>query len=58
MKIKLSPWSVILGLLILLMVASMLGLVPYVSPMNVFWLVVTVACVWGIMTIFFPKKKT
>lgn len=58
MKLKLSPWSVVLGLLILLMIASILGMVPYVSPMNVFWLVVTVACVWGIMTIFFPKKKS
>jgi len=58
MKIKLSPWSAVLGLLMLLMIASILGLVPYVTPMNVFWLVVTVACLWGIKTIFFPKKKS
>lgn len=58
MKLKFSPWSAVLGLLILLMIASILGLVPYVTPMNVFWLVVTVACVWAIMTIFFGKKKS
>ncbi len=58
MKLKLSPWSIVLGLLILLMIASILGMVPYVSPMSVFWLAVTVACIWGIKTIFFPKKKS
>jgi hypothetical protein len=58
MKLKFSPWSVVLGLLILLMIASILGLVPYVTPMGVFWLVVTVTCIWAITTIFFPKKKS
>jgi len=59
MKIKLSPWSAVLGLLMLLMDRlRSSGAVPYVTPMNVFWLVVTVACLWGIKTIIFPKKKS
>ncbi len=58
MGLKFSPWSVVLGLLVILMVAAILGLVPYVSPMNVFWLAVTVFCVWGIMKLFFSEKKS
>lgn len=56
MKLRFSPWSVALGLLLLLMIASLLGLVPLTS-WNIFWMVVTVACVWAIMRIFFPEKK-
>jgi hypothetical protein len=57
MKIKLSPWSIVIGLLVILMALSMLGVVPYVTPMNVFWLVVTVATVWLIIRVFFSEKK-
>lgn len=58
MKLKFSPWSAVLGFLVLLMIASILGLVPYVTPMNVFWLVVTVFCFWAIMKLFFSEKKS
>ena len=57
MKLKLSPWSAALGFLILLMIASMLGLVP-LTPWNVFWMVLLVACVWLIMRVFFSGKKS
>jgi hypothetical protein len=56
MKLKFSPWSAALGFLILVMIASILGWVP-LTYWNVFWIVVTVACVWAIMRIFFPEKK-
>lgn len=56
MRLKLSPWSAALGLLLLLMIASMLGLVP-LTPWNVFWIVLLVACVWLIMRVFFSGKK-
>lgn len=56
MKLKLSPWSAILGLLLLLMVASILGLVPYLTATHIFWIAVTVACVWLIMRVFFSGK--
>ncbi len=55
MKLRLSPWSAILGLLLLLMVASFLGLVPLTAT-QIFWIVVTVACVWLIMRVFFSGK--
>ncbi|HTY89847.1 MAG TPA: hypothetical protein VMC84_01595 [Methanocella sp.] len=57
MKLTFSPWSAALGLLVLLMIASILGLVPYVTPISVFWLVVTVFCLWAIKKIFFSEKK-
>ena len=56
MRLRLSPWSAALGFLILLMVASMLGLVPLTS-WNVFWMVLLVACVWLIVRVFFSGKK-
>ena len=58
MKLKFSWWSAILLLLVLLMVASLFGWVPYVTPTNIFWLVITVFCVWLIMRIFFSEKKS
>jgi uncharacterized membrane protein YuzA (DUF378 family) len=57
MKVKFSPWSIALGLLVLVMIASILGWVP-LTPWNVFWIVVTVASVWAIMKIFFSEKKS
>jgi hypothetical protein len=57
MKLKLSPWSAVLGFLILLMVASILGILP-LTPMEVFWIVLLVACVWLIVRVFFSGKKS
>jgi hypothetical protein len=57
MKLRLSPWSAALGFLILLMIASILGLVPFITPWDVFWMVLLVACVWLIMRVFFSGKK-
>ncbi len=56
MAIRLSPWSAALGFLILLMIASMLGLVSLTAS-NIFWMVLLVACVWLIVRVFFPGKK-
>lgn len=55
MKPRLSPWVIILGLLLLAEIGSMLGIIP-IDPINIFWLVVTVACVWAIMRFLFTKK--
>ncbi len=57
MALKLSPWSAALGLLILLMLAAILGLVPFLTPWDVFWMVLLVACVWLIVRVFFSGKK-
>lgn len=56
MRPRLSPWSAAIGLLVLLMAAAILGLVPYVQPMDVFWLAVTVFCAWCIKRLLFPEK--
>jgi hypothetical protein len=56
MKLKLSPWSAVLGFLILLMVAAILGILP-LTPTEVFWIVLLVACVWLIVRVFFSGKK-
>jgi hypothetical protein len=58
MKVKLSPWSVALGLLIILMAASIMGLVPFFTPWDVFWMFLLVACVWLIVRVFFSGKKS
>ena len=55
-KIRLSPWSIALGLLVLVMIAAILGIVP-LTPWNVFWIVVTVFCVWAIMRFLFPPEN-
>ena len=57
MPLKLSPWSVALGLLLILMVATILGWVPFLTPWDVFWMVMLVACVWLIKRVFFSGKK-
>ncbi len=58
MPIKLSPWSVAMGLLIILMAATILGLVPFFTPWDVFGMFLLVACVWLIVRVFFPGKKS
>ncbi len=58
MAFKLSPWSAALGLLILLMLAAILGLVPFLTPWDVFWMVLLVACLWLIVRVFFSGKKS
>lgn len=55
MKLKLSWWSIALGLLALLIIFSMFGIVK-LDAWSIFWLAVTVFCVWAIMRLFFPKK--
>lgn len=57
MAIKLSPWSAMLFLLVLLMVATIFHLVPFFTPWDVFWMVMLVACVWLIVRVFFSGKK-
>ncbi len=58
MALKLSPWSVALGLLILLMIGTILNLVPFFNTMDVFWMALMVACVWLIVRVFFSGKKS
>jgi hypothetical protein len=55
MNLKLSWWSIALGLLALLIVFSIFGIVK-LDAWSIFWLAVTVFCVWAIMRTFFPKK--
>jgi hypothetical protein len=57
MKIRFSPWSIALGLLVLLMIAAILGWIP-LTPWNIFWIVVMVASVWAIKKIFFSEKRS
>ena len=56
MDIKFSPWSALIGLLFLLMIASMLHLLP-ITYWFFFWLVIIVACIWALKRIFYPEKK-
>ncbi len=56
MKLKFNPWIAAVGLLLVLMILSFFGMIP-VKPFDIFWLVITVACVWAIMKIFFSDKK-
>ncbi|MCD1293583.1 hypothetical protein CUJ83_01045 [Methanocella sp. CWC-04] len=56
MDIKFSWWSAVIGLMLLLMILSVIGIVQ-VNTMDIFWIVVTVACIWAIMRLFFPKDR-
>lgn len=56
MKLRFTPWVIALGLLLLAELGSLLGILP-ISSIDIFWLAVTVACVWGLMTFVFPKKQ-
>jgi len=58
MRLRFSWWSAVLGLLVLVLVAAMFGWIPYVTPTNVFWLAVTVFCVWIIWKYFISDKKS
>jgi hypothetical protein len=57
MKPRFSPWVIILGLILLAEIGSVFGIIP-VSPMDIFWLAVTVACIWAILKFVLPKKET
>lgn len=56
MKLKFSPWIAALGLLLVLMILSYFSMIP-IKPWDIFWLVITVACVWAIMKMFFSDNK-
>jgi hypothetical protein len=56
MKPRFTPWVLVLGLLLLAEIGSIFGIVP-ISSMDIFWLVVTVACIWAIMKFLLPKKE-
>ena len=56
MKPRFTPWVLVLGLLLLAEVGSIFGIIP-VSTMDIFWLAVTVACIWAIMKFLLPKKE-
>ncbi len=56
MRVRLTAWVAILGLLLLVMLAAVLRLLP-ISPWDVFWLFVAVACVWAMLRIFYEGKK-
>ena len=55
MKFPISPWIVIMGICIFLMIVS-LALSPGLFWF-MFWLFVIVVCVWAIKKIFFEDTK-
>ncbi len=57
MKLRFSPWVIVLGLLLLAEIGSIFGIIP-ISTMDIFWLAVTVACIWAILKFLLPKKET
>ena len=58
MRLRFSWWSVVLGLLILIAIAAILGWIPYFTSMDVLWLAVTVFCVWIIWRYFLSDRKS
>ena len=56
MKPRFTPWVIVLGFLLLAEIGSIFGIIP-ISTMDIFWLAVTVACVWAIMKFLLPKKE-
>ncbi len=55
MKLRFTPWVIILGLLLLAELCSLFGILP-ISSIDIFWMAVTVACLWGIATFLLPRK--
>ncbi len=56
MKPRFTPWVIVLGFLLLVEIGSVLGIIP-IGIMDVFWLAITVACIWAIMKFLWPKKE-
>ena len=58
MKPRFTPWVIVLGFLLLLEIVSIFfsNIIP-LKPMDIFWLAVTVACVWAIMKFLLPRKE-
>lgn len=56
MKLRLTWWSIAIGLVLLAMILSLLGII-HIDVIGLFWIVVTIACVWTIMKIFFSGKR-
>jgi presenilin-like A22 family membrane protease len=55
MKIKLSPWSIALLLIIIVLALNIFHVIN-VDPWGIFGIVVSVACAWAIYYIFLRKK--
>ena len=56
MELKLSPWSVALLLIIVVLALNVLGIV-HVDAWGIFGLAVTIACAWAIYRIFLRKGR-
>jgi presenilin-like A22 family membrane protease len=55
MKIKLSPWSIVLILIIIVLVLNLFNVIK-VDAWGIFGIVVSVACAWAIYYIFLRKR--
>ncbi|MGE5556937.1 MAG: hypothetical protein ACM3QV_00235 [Caulobacteraceae bacterium] len=55
MKLKFTWWSAVIGILLLAMILSILGVIK-VDAISIFWIVVTVACVWAMIRLVFTKR--
>lgn len=55
MKIKLSPWSIALLLIIIVLALNIFHVIN-VDAWGIFGLVVSVACAWAIYYIFLRKR--
>ena len=56
MKLRINSWIVVLGFLVLAEIAAVLHLLP-IKPSDVFWLAITVGCLWLIFRIFLQKPE-
>ena len=55
MKIKLSPWSIVLLLIVIVLALNVVHVIT-VDAWGIFGLVVSVACAWAIYYIFLRKR--
>lgn len=55
MKIKLSPWSLVLLLIVIVLALNVFHVIS-VDAWGIFGIVVSVACAWAIYYIFFKKR--
>jgi len=55
MKIKLSPWSIVLLLIVVVLALNVFHVIN-VDAWGIFGIVVSVACAWAIYYIFLKKR--
>lgn len=54
MKLKFSWWSAAIGFLMIMIALSVAGIIN-VDATGIFWIVVTIACIWAMFRLFLKK---